>query len=346
MRSRGRPTPARAGRIRVAFYGRTSTTDYQDEASSRRWQLDNATDLIGDRGLIVAEFFDVGWSRKVPWSLRPEPSRLLAEIAQVDRPFDAVVVGEYERAFEGGQLQALLPVLRRHGVVLWLPEFGDVVDEADPVHQAVSLLLGCESRREVLRARFRSTAAMRAQARDQGRHLGGRPPYGYRLVDGGPHPNRAHARWGRRQHRLGPDPVSAPVVRWIFARRLAGGSAAATARALNECGVRSPSGHDPERNRHRSRPGVGRFTRWPKSSRIRDTRVGRCGIGSAPTTNETRPGDKRSSRGAIRRWNPKDEWVISTWIVHPPLVSETDFIRAQSDPGATAGGPRCPLCSQ
>jgi site-specific DNA recombinase len=46
--------------------------------------------------------------------------------------------------------------------------------------------------------------------------------------------------------------------------------------------------------------------------------------------NEARPGDKRSSRGAIRRWNPRDEWVISTRIVHPPLVSETNFVRVQS----------------
>ncbi|MEV6600123.1 hypothetical protein AB0M36_25205 [Actinoplanes sp. NPDC051346] len=63
------------------------------------------------------------------------------------------------------------------------------------------------------RTRFRTTAAMLAQARDQDRHLGGRPPYGYRLVDAGPHPNSAHARWGRRLHRLDPDPETAPTVR-------------------------------------------------------------------------------------------------------------------------------------
>lgn len=114
--------------------------------------MDSATDLIDGCGVIVAEFFDVGWSRKVPWLLRPEASRLLAMVAEPGRRFDAVVIGEYERAFEGSQLQALLPAFRRHGVELWLPEFGGAVDEADPIHQAVLLLLGCQSRREVLRA--------------------------------------------------------------------------------------------------------------------------------------------------------------------------------------------------
>jgi hypothetical protein len=117
------------------------------------------------------------------------------------------------------------------------------------------MLLGCQSRREVLRSRFRTMAAMRVQAREQGRHLGGRPPYGYRLVDAGPHPNRAHARWGRRLHRLDPDPATAPHVRWIFAQRLAGHSAAGIARTLNWLGVPSPSAYDRARNRHRTGEG-------------------------------------------------------------------------------------------
>jgi hypothetical protein len=43
-----------------------------------------------------------------------------------------------------------------------------------------------------------------------------------RLGDAGPHPNKAHAAWGRRAHRLEPDPATAPVVQWMFAQRLAG----------------------------------------------------------------------------------------------------------------------------
>jgi hypothetical protein len=36
---------------------------------------------------------------------------------------------------------------------------------------------------------------MAVQTREQGRYLGGRPSYGYRLADAGPHPNKVHASW-------------------------------------------------------------------------------------------------------------------------------------------------------
>lgn len=98
------------------------------------------------------------------------------------------MVGEYERAFHGDQLLRLAPLFEQHGVQVWLPETDGPVDYRSPSHQALVMLLGAQSKREVLRSRFRVLAAMRAQARDQGRYLGGRPPYGYRLVDAGPHP--------------------------------------------------------------------------------------------------------------------------------------------------------------
>jgi DNA invertase Pin-like site-specific DNA recombinase len=88
-----------------------------------------------------------------------------------------------------------MPLLEQHGVRVWLPETNGPVDHGSPTHQALIMLLGAQSKREVLRSRFRTTAAMQAQARDQGRYRGGRPPYGYQLADAGAHPNAAHARW-------------------------------------------------------------------------------------------------------------------------------------------------------
>jgi DNA invertase Pin-like site-specific DNA recombinase len=213
--------------LRFAFYGRVSTEDYQDPASSRRWQLDVAIDLIRGRGHITAEFFDIGYSRELPWVKRPQAAALLATLADPHRGFDAIVVGEYARAFSGTQLRHHAPLLQQHRVQLWIPETDGPVDAQHATHQALLLMLGAQAKREVQRARFRTTMATQAQAREQGRYLGGRPPYGYRLVDAGPHPNRAHAQWGRRLHRLDPDADTAPHVRWIFQQRLAGHSVAA-----------------------------------------------------------------------------------------------------------------------
>ena len=52
-------------------------------------------------GVIVAEFFDVGQSRSLPWKRRPEASALLEALRRPDRGFEAVVVGEPARAFYG-----------------------------------------------------------------------------------------------------------------------------------------------------------------------------------------------------------------------------------------------------
>ena len=192
-------------------------------------------------------FFDVGCSRRVPWARRPAAGALLAAL-RMERRFDAVVVGEYERAFASGdQFTGVAAVLAGLGVEVWLPEAGGRVDVDSPAHAALVTVLGAQSQREVLRSRHRVRAAMWTQAREQGRYLGGRPPYGYRLVDAGPHPNRAHAGWGRRLRRLDPDPVTSPHVRWIFAQRLAaqrGGHRAGIDRA--ESAVSVGRGPEPE----------------------------------------------------------------------------------------------------
>lgn len=61
-----------------AFYGRVSTEDHQDPNASKAWQLTRAYTLIARAGgQVVAEFFDVGRSRSLPWKRRPEASRLL-----------------------------------------------------------------------------------------------------------------------------------------------------------------------------------------------------------------------------------------------------------------------------
>jgi site-specific DNA recombinase len=291
-------------------------------------------------GIIAAEYFDFGHSRRLPWTQRPHAAALLAALHDPERGFDAVVVGEYERAFYGNQLLGLGSVFADHGVQLWLPETHGPLDLRDSGHRALTMLLGAQSRREVLRARFRVTAAMRAHTREQGRYLGGRPPYGYHLVDAGPHPNVVHAGWGRRLRRLEPDPATAPTIKWIFAQRLAGRSAAHIARMLNEQGVVAPSTGDP--NRRRTREGWSLRT---VAAILANPRYTGRQVWNRQRTDHDPPDGARggSGRGKTLRWNTADEWVISKEQAHPPLVSEADFIAAQqinAVPGARDGSQR------
>jgi hypothetical protein len=131
--------------------------------------------VIDGCGRIVVEFFDVGYSRALPWHHRPQSAALLAAAVDPQRGFDAVVIGEFERAVTAGQARSIIAQLNAYGVSVWLPDFDGPVDLTDTTHQPVLQLLGHQAEREVLRARRRTTAAMAAQVRTQGRHLGGRP---------------------------------------------------------------------------------------------------------------------------------------------------------------------------
>jgi len=295
--------------------------------SSQRWQHDFAAELVAGRGRIVATFFDVGYSREIAWNDRPEAARLLAAITDPDRGFDAVVVGEYARAFYGSQAIHLAPLLQTHGVQLWLPEVDGPVDLASPTHQALFLMLGAQSKQEVQRARFRTTAAMQARAREQGRHLGGRPPCGYRIADAGPHPNRADAAWGRRLHRLEPDPQTAPWVKWIFARRLEGHSIAGIARMLNEMQILCPSAFDRARNPHRPAQAWRQRT---VAAIVANPRYTGRQVWNRQQTKRRPTEDVIPGVAGVRRLAPSQGWALSDKPAHEPLVSESDFVAAQN----------------
>jgi DNA invertase Pin-like site-specific DNA recombinase len=108
-------------------------------------------------------------------------------------------------------------------------------------------VFGGMSKGERNRVKIRVRTAMAAQAQIEGRFLGGRSPYGYLIVDPGPHPNPAKAADGKRMHKLALDPGAAPVVQRIFAEFLAGRGIFAIAEGLTRDGIPSPSAHDPAR---------------------------------------------------------------------------------------------------
>ena len=119
---------------------------------------------VGDLrpGVISGEFFDVGCSRRVPWVRRPRAAALLEQARGADWGFDAVVVGEFERAFTDRQFQEVAALLAVHGVAVWLPEVGGPVDLTDPNHRVLMQVLAAQSQREVVRSRHRTLAAMTA----------------------------------------------------------------------------------------------------------------------------------------------------------------------------------------
>ena len=101
---------------------------------------------------------------------------LVAQLADPDRGWDAIVIGEYERAFYGSQYAAMAPLFEHYGVTLWAPEVGGRIDYHAGDHEQTMLALGLSSKREITRTRIRVRVrtAMAAQTREQGRYLGGR----------------------------------------------------------------------------------------------------------------------------------------------------------------------------
>ncbi len=186
-----------------------------------------------------------GWLRVCRGRAARRPPPLVAALADPERGWDAIVIGEYERAFYGSQYASMAPLFKHYGIQLWMPEVGGRVDWHAEDHEQTMLALGLSSKREITRTGIRVRTAMATQTREQGRYPGWSAAVRIPAGDAGPRPNKAHTAWGRRAHKLEPDPVTAPVARWMCAQRLAGHSAARITRALNEAGIPCPSAADP-----------------------------------------------------------------------------------------------------
>ena len=119
---------------RFAFYGRVSTEDQQDPESSRGWQLTrparSSTRGRGDRHRVLRR----GQVPLDPVAAPPAGNRLLAELRNPNREFDAVVVGEPHRAFYGNQYGLTFPLFEHYGVPLWVPEVGGPIDPRNEAH--------------------------------------------------------------------------------------------------------------------------------------------------------------------------------------------------------------------
>jgi len=250
-----------------------------------------------------------------------------------------VVIGEYERAFCGSQYASMAPLLEHYAIGLWRPEVGGRPAGTPgitgrrwwrracrPGGRSPGPGSGCGPR---WRRRRGSRAGTWAAARRTG--TGSPMP--------GPHPNKAHAARGRRAHRLEPDPVTAPVVSWMFAQRLAGHSAARITRALDDAGVPCPPAADPGRNPHRTGT---RWTLQTVAAILANPRyTGRQVWNRQPSAAVLAdPANTTLGHKQVQRWNLPQGWVISKHPAHAALVSEAGFIAAQDT--AVARGPAGP----
>ncbi len=133
--------------------------------------------------------------------------------------------------------------------------------------------------------------------------------------------------------------MTAPVVSWMFAQRLAGRSAARITRALNDAGVPCPSAADPGRNPHRT--GAAWTLRTVAAILANPRYTGRQVWNRQRTDFDlVDPANTTLGHRQVQRWNLPDGWVISRHPAHAALVSEADFIAAQDT--AVPRGPAGP----
>jgi DNA invertase Pin-like site-specific DNA recombinase len=305
-----------------AFVGRVSTEEMQEPEASRARQIAKASTILPPSAQIVADYFDIGDTRALPWPRRPETSRLLRELRSGTNTWNAIVVGEFTRAFGAPiQYSTTYPLLQHFRIELWLPEIGGRVDFSSATTEMLLGMLGGTSKQERDLIRVRVRDGMTVLAEMGGRHLGGRPPYGYRLADAGEHPNARKRALGQRLHRLEADPVAASVVRRIFEMFAAGQGLKQIANILTAENVPSPAAHDPERNPHRDPRG------WAHTAiraiLLNEKYVGRGVWGKQVRTDELYDLDDVAAGYITRqRWANTQQWVYGPDNAHPPLIDQ------------------------
>lgn len=185
-----------------------------------------ATSIGADR-FGVQIYVDGGVSGATPLDRRPEGKRLLADV----RAGDTIVAAKLDRLFRSA-VDALTTAERwqDEGIKLVLYDISTEPVYDSPVAKMFFNILAAVANFERERIGERIEAGKRGKA-EKGGHLGGRPPFGYRIEG------------VRATARLVADPSEQRVVETIARRsREAGEDAAAIARHLNSKGIMTRSG--------------------------------------------------------------------------------------------------------
>ena len=181
----------------LVAYAPTSTTDQQNPEESLRWQLDAARTLRAGRAEIVAVAHDKETSRSLPWSQRKgsaRPTRRLYRTPPRSGPASWSASPSVPLATRA-RSRLCSPSSATTASSCGCPSSGGPVDPASEIHDIILLLFGGLSRAE--RNSSGCGSGRPCGPCTGGALLGGRPPYGYRLVRTGlPHPNPERARQG------------------------------------------------------------------------------------------------------------------------------------------------------
>ncbi|WP_433722403.1 recombinase family protein [Nocardia sp. CA-129566] len=246
------------------------------------------------------------------------------------------MVGEGQRCWFGNQFSLVAPRVIAYGVDIWVPELGGRYDPQNTAHNMMMSMLGGMSQSERQHVQQRTRSAMDAQVLNEGRHQGGRAPYGYMVIDGAAHPNPSRAADGLKLRILAIDEEAAAVVRRIFKDYIAGAGDKAIATSLNRDGIPCPSARRPDQNRHRSGAGwqaatvaailqnprytgYAVFGRWHKHEELLD------------------PDDVAAGNVVRFRRSEAGRIVRSRKPAHPPIISVETFTETHLIRRARAG---------
>ena len=222
---------------RVAIYARVSS-DEQAQAGTIENQIDFARRYCDLHGLLIHDFYtDEGVSGALAVEERPNGRRLLDD-ARAGK-FSAVLVYRVDRF-----ARSTLHLLHAHDVLrqakVALRSMTEPFDTATPLGEFIMTLLGSLGALERATIIERTNLG-RLRAAREGRWLGGKPPYGYRVVD----------------KRLVVEPTEAAIVQRIFRLYVEEGMGLIPiAELLNAEGVASPFGQRGQTTR-----------RWPDGER-------------------------------------------------------------------------------
>jgi DNA invertase Pin-like site-specific DNA recombinase len=171
--------------MKVYGYCRVSTSEQADGGVSLDAQRQQITGYAMMKGWQVAEFFvERAVSGSVPLADRPEGKRLLAAIEKGD----VVITAKLDRAFRSAaDALTVLEELKDQGVGLHMIDLGGDVC-GNGISKMVFTILSAVAENERDRIRERIRDAKRHMAA-QGRHMGGKRPFGFDVVDGKLVPN-------------------------------------------------------------------------------------------------------------------------------------------------------------